>query len=272
MLQQVRVWEPVTYAHQPPMQASHGSKYHTIVKSLCLPTVYLTECIFVYISKPQSFSTVMVNLPQGLCPMPPALTAPPPMRQVLVPSSRWSRITCSRSTCTICTRSCTWTPDPRIPPGRCADPGYGPSSSVWGPMWVTAPATGSGRGSGYGYSCHYSSGMIDFGSVCLREWYEPQAEICELVVYIFRTWHNVRRNIRRTESRSTKKLQLLTAPSCKNLMAMYTILHAESTPGHLISAYRILFRHPHLSLETGRSFSTSARLNNIMRHSSTWVM
>ena len=43
----------------------------------------------------------------------------------------------------------------------------------------------------------------------------------------------------------------------------YTILHAESTPFHLNSAHRDGFRRPHISLETGRSFSTSAHLNEI---------
>ena len=52
----------------------------------------------------------------------------------------------------------------------------------------------------------------------------------------------------------------------------YTILHAKSTRFHLNSAHRNGFRHPHISLETGRSFSTSAHLNDIMHHSSNWVI
>ena len=52
----------------------------------------------------------------------------------------------------------------------------------------------------------------------------------------------------------------------------YIILHAESTLFHFNSAHRNWFRHPLISLETGRSFSTSAHLNDVVHHSSTWVI
>ena len=61
-------------------------------------------------------------------------------------------------------------------------------------------------------------------------------------------------------------------PHCALFKDNYTILHAESTPFHFNSAHRKWFRHHHItSLEMGRSFSTSAHLNDIMNHSSTWV-